>query len=253
MGLIIAAAIATGLALLAIGSVALRAAPAADRRTVGVAFLIALPLQPIAFYLVRLPVDAGARAALGLSAAWGLVALLYAPLTEEPAKWLALALPPIRRSLAPANAVALALAIGLGFGIGEIWFLAHALVTSAVYPDLPFWMFYGFIIERLEVCFLHGVFVAAPIARLAVGKSFWPGALAGVALHFLTNFPIYPARLGALGLAGPAWSLLLMGWVAMLVLAGAFALWRLHRRLTYAPPARGSHPDDTAASAPLNR
>src|SRR6516162_4177252 len=98
MGLIIAAAIATGLALLAIGSVALRAAPAADRRAVGVAFLIALPLQPIAFYLVRLPVDAGVRAALGLSAAWGLVALLYAPLTEEPPTWLALALPPIRSS-----------------------------------------------------------------------------------------------------------------------------------------------------------
>jgi len=235
MGLIIAAAITTGLALLAVGAVTVRAAPASDRRLLGLAFLIALPLQPLVFYTVRLPIDAAVRSVLGLSAAWGLVALLYAPLTEEPAKWLALAVPSVRRSLAPANAVALALAIGLGFGIGEIWFLVHALVGAPNYPDLPFWMFYGFILERLEVCFLHGVFVAAPIVRLARGRSFWPGALAGVSLHFLANFPIYPAQLGAFGLSGQAWSLLLMGWTAALVAAGAAALCRAQRRLQPAP------------------
>lgn len=234
MGLIIAATITTVLALLAIGSVIVRAARPADRRTLGLALLIALPLQPLVFYLVRLPIDAGVRSVLGLTAAWGMVALLYAPLTEEPAKWLPLAVPAIRRALAPANAVPLALAIGLGFGIGEIWFLTHALVASPNYPDLPFWMFNGFMLERLEVCFLHWVFVAAPIVRLAQGKSFWPGALAGVLLHFLTNFPIYPAQLGAFGLSGPVWSLLLLGWVAALVAAGAVALCRLHRHLARA-------------------
>src|SRR5262249_37628716 len=156
------AAITTGLALLVIGAVIVRAAPPADRRMLGLAFLIALPLQPLVFYLVRLPVDAAVRSVMGLTPAWGMVALLYAPLTEEPAKWLPLALPAIRRMLTPSNAVPLALAIGLGFGIGEIWFLARALVAGPNYPDLPFWRFYGFIIERLEVCFLHGVFVVAP-------------------------------------------------------------------------------------------
>jgi hypothetical protein len=236
LGLIIAGAIATALAALTIGTVVFRAAPAADRCMVGLAFLIALPLQPLVFYVVRLPVDAGVRSLLGLSAAWGMVALLYAPLTEEPAKWLPLAFPAVGRKLAPANAVPLSLAIGLGFGIGEIWFLVHGLVASPNYPDLPFWMFYGFIIERVEVCFLHGVFVAVPIVRLAQGKSFWPGAIAGVALHFLTDFPIYPAQRGAFGLSGQVWSLLLMGWVAALVVGGAATLWRVQRRMARASP-----------------
>jgi hypothetical protein len=235
MGLIIAAAITTGLALLTIGSVIVRAACPADRRMLGLAFLIALPLQPLVFYLVRLPIDVGVRSVLGLTAAWGMVALFYAPLTEEPAKWLPLVVPAIRRMLTPANAVPLALAIGLGFGIGEIWFLTHAVIASPSYPDLPFWKFYGFVFERLEVCFLHGVFVAAPIIRLAQGKSFWPGALAGLVLHFLANFPIYPAQLGAFGLSGPVWSVLLLGWVAALVVAGAVALEHLHRQLARAP------------------
>jgi hypothetical protein len=235
MGLVIAATITTALALLAIGTVVWCAAPPSDRRMLGLALLVALPLQPLVFYSVRLPLDAAVRTVLGLGATWGMVALLYAPLTEEPAKWLPLAVPPVRRLLAPANAVPLALAIGLGFGIGEIWFLTHALVGAPNYPDLPFWQFYGFVIERLEVCFLHGVFVAAPVARLAQGKSFWPGALAGLTLHFVANFPIYPAQLGVFGISGPTWVLILMAWVAGLVVAGAITLWRLHRRLTRAP------------------
>ena len=141
----------------------------------------------------------------------------------------------VANALAPANAVPLALVIGLGFGIGEIWFLTHALVASPTYPDLPFWMFYGFAIERLEVCLLHGVLVAFPIARLARGETFWPGAVAGMALHLLINFPIYPAQIDVFGLGGPAWSIIVMGWVAALVVAGAIMLWRLHHRLLRGP------------------
>src|SRR5215470_11389718 len=235
MGLIIAAALATALALATIGAIAWRISPPADRRVLALAFLLALPLQPLAFYAVRLPLDAVIRPALGLGTTWAVIALFYAPLTEEPAKWLVLAVPAVRRAIAPANAVPLALAIGLGFGIGEIAFLAHAIVASPGYPDLPFWMFYGFVIERLEVCLLHGAFVAFPIIRLAQGKSFWPGALAGVAMHFATNFPIYPARTDVFGLGAAAWALVVMAWVAILVVAGAIMLARLHRRLPRAP------------------
>jgi hypothetical protein len=242
MGLIIAAAITTGLALLAIGTVIWRLTSPADRRMLGLAFLIALPLQPLALYLVRLPLDGVVRAAFGLGKTSAMIALLYAPLTEEPAKWLVLALPAVRRALLPANAVPLALAVGLGFGIGEIWFLTHALVTSPGYPDLPFWMFYGFVIERLEICLLHAAFVALPVARLAEGKSFWPGALAGMALHLLVNFPIYPAQLDVFGVGGAAWSVMLRAWVAAWTVAGAVMLWRLHRRLTCAPAAARSPP-----------
>jgi RsiW-degrading membrane proteinase PrsW (M82 family) len=194
-------------------------------------------LQPLAFYAVRLPLDAAVRAALGLSVAWGVVALFYAPLIEEPAKWLVLALPAVRRALAPANAVPVALAIGLGFGLGEVWFLTQALVASPNYPDLPFWRFYGFVLERLEVCLLHGVFIALPVARMAQARSFWPGALAGVALHFVTNFPIYPAQIDVFRLGGPVWSIVLMAWTASLTAAGAAMLVILHRRLQRAPAA----------------
>ncbi|HEY1364403.1 MAG TPA: hypothetical protein VGF60_19330 [Xanthobacteraceae bacterium] len=235
MGLLVAAAITIVLALLAVAVLIARAAPPGDRGVLGLVFVLALPLQPIALYLVRLPLDAVVRAALGLGIWWGMVALVYAPFTEEPAKWLVVAVPRVRRSLVPGNAVPLALALGAGFGIGETCFLAQALVASGAYPDLPFWRFYGFMLERLEVCFLHGVFVAAPIVRLAQGKSFWPGAAVGLLLHFLTNFPIFPAQLGAFGLAGPAWAALLMGWTAGLVLLGAVVLLRVHRRLACAP------------------
>jgi hypothetical protein len=241
MGLIAAAVIATAAALLAIGTVAWRLALPSHRRLLGLAFLIALPLQPLVLYLVRLPLDGAVRAAFGLGKASGTVALLYAPLTEEPAKWLVLVVPKVRAVLVPATAVPLALAVGLGFGVGEIWFLTHALVTSPSYPDLPFWMFHGFVIERLEVCLLHGVFVALPIARLARGQSFWPGALFGTALHFLVNFPIYPAQVDVFGLGGAVWSILLMAWVAAWTVAGAVMLWRLHRRLTRAPAREPAH------------
>jgi hypothetical protein len=191
-------------------------------------------LQPLAFYLVRLPLDGALRAVLGIGIGrgWTIAGLFYAPLTEEPAKWLVLAAPAVKAKLAPASAVPLALAIGLGFGIGEIWFLAQAIVVSPSYPDLPFWAFYGFAIERLEVSLLHGAFVALPVARLAQGQSFWPGALAGTALHFLVNFPIYPAQIDLFGLGGPAWRIILLTWVAAAAAAGAVMLWCLHRRLT---------------------
>jgi hypothetical protein len=237
VSLLLAATITTALALLTIGTAAWRAARPADRRLLALAFLIALPLQPLAFYLVRLPLDGALRAAfgIGLGKAWAIIGLSYAPLTEEPSKWLVLAVPAIRTALTPANAIPLALTVGLGFGIGEIWFLAHAIINQPGYPDLPFWMYYGFVIERLEVCLLHGVFVAIPVVRLAQGHRFWPGACAAIALHFLTNFPIYPAQLDAFGLGGPAWKVILMAWVAGLTAAGAVTLWRLHCRLTRVP------------------
>jgi hypothetical protein len=237
MGFVLAAAIATVLALVTIGAAAWCAAPRADRRMLALAFFIALPLQPLVFYLLRLPLDAALRAGIGigLGKASAVIGLGYAPLTEEPAKWLALAMPCIRMSLTPYNAVPLALMLGLGFGVGEIWFLTHAIASLPGSPDLPFWLYWGFVLERLEVCLLHGVFVAFPVVRLAQGQSFWPGACAAIVLHFLTNFPIYPAQLDAFGLGAAAWKIALMVWIAGLTIAGAVTLRHLHRHLTRLP------------------
>jgi hypothetical protein len=131
--------------------------------------------------------------------------------------------------------VTMALAVGAGFGIGEIWFLARALITSPNFPEAPFWMFNGFMIERLEVCFLHGVLVALPFWMLARGRSFWVGGLAGMVLHFLLNFPIYLAQIDALSLGQGPWVAILLLWVVVFVVAGCFLVCRLGRRTS--PPA----------------
>ncbi len=232
MGLIIAAAITTGLAGLFLVGVLWLSAQASDRRVLAIAFLVALPLQPLAFYFLRLPIDGMVRAGFGLGTVWIVASQFYAPLTEEPAKWLVLAVPAVRRALTPRNAVPLALAIGFGFAIGEIWFLANALAPNT--PDLPFWMFNGFMIERLE-----GLLPARDV-RSTAGCQHRPrqivlaGAVTGMALHFITNFPIYLARIDLFGLGAARWMTALLVWVALLTAAGIAAMCWLHRRLARA-------------------
>lgn len=254
MGLTIAAAITTIIALALIGGASWWSARAVDRRMLITAFLVMLPMQPLVFFLVRIPLIGALQPLFGNESWWPLALMSAAPLTEEPAKWLALLLPAVRRpgsyvfapgqfplrklgtadvqGLAPANAIPLALSVGLGFGIGEIWFVAHAYISSPNYPDLPFWMFGGFIVERIEVCFLHGVFVAWLFVRLARGQSFWPGALAGIALHFAINFPVYLMGIDAFGIGRINWSLVVTWWIVLLVVVGIVLMRYAHQRLT---------------------
>lgn len=193
------------------------------------AFLIALPLQPLMIYALRLPVDGSLRSNFGIAAGWiTIVSLFYAPLTEEPAKWLTAAVPTVRRAIVD-DPIGLALAAGAGFGIGEIWFLAHALINSPSYPDLPFWMFGGFLFERLAVCFVHGVLLIPPFYALASGRSFLLGGAVGMAMHFLLNFPIYLASINLFDL-GASWKPLLMLWVLLFVVIGAMLVLALPRR-----------------------
>lgn len=206
MGIFIAAAITTLVAVAFYGYLIVRLSGPDSRRALLTAALVALPLQPLVFYLVRAPLDVAMRRVLGSSDLYHAITTLYAPLTEEPAKWLPLAIPIVWRALKPQNAVPLALAIGLGFGVGEIWFLAEQVARVPQYQALPFWMFGGFFVERLYVTFLHGGFVAFVVSRLANGRSFLPGALAGMALHYLVNLPIFLASINAFGLPGQTWT-----------------------------------------------
>jgi hypothetical protein len=205
MGIYIAAVITTLAVVAAYGYLIRRLSPSSDHRFLLIAGMMALPLQPLAFYLVRLPLDGLVRQAIGTGAAYGWVTTFYAPLTEEPAKWLVLAVPLVWRALRPDNAVAAALAVGLGFGIGEIWFLAEQIARVPAYQAVPFWMFGGFLTERFIVCFLHGGFIAFLVARLASGHALLPGALAGLALHYFGNLPIFLASIEAFGLPAAAW------------------------------------------------
>lgn len=225
MGLIVAAAVTTAIAL---GGLAILLGRSDNRRWLAIAFVVALPLQPLAFYFVRLPLDAALKALFGTPAWIIALATLYAPLTEEPAKWMTALVPAVRAAIARAP-IAAALAVGLGFGIGEIWFLAIGLSFAPGYSDAPFWMFGGFFFERLEVCFLHGAFITPPFYLLARGRPIWLGCLAGVVLHFLLNFPVYLAQIGAGGLAATTWVSVLVLWVAGFAVVGALALRALAR------------------------
>ena len=225
MGLFIAAGITTALALCGF---AMLLRQAVDWRPTALAFVIALPLQPLMIYAVRLPIDGLLRTTFGMVGWVTIVSLFYAPLTEEPAKWLTAAVPDVRRAIVK-DPIVLALAAGVGFGVGEIWFLAHALIKSPGYPDLSFWMFGGFVFERLAVCFLHGALLLPPFYALATGRSFLLGGLVGMVLHFLLNFPIYLAGINAFGL-GVGWASVLLLWIALFVVLGAILALSLSRR-----------------------
>jgi RsiW-degrading membrane proteinase PrsW (M82 family) len=225
MGLIIDAALVTALALAAFVALLINAK---NRSAVALAFVIALPLQPLALYLVRLPIDRALKAMFGAPAWLVILSLFYAPLTEEPAKWLTAAVPAVRRAIM-AEPVILALAVGLGFAIGEVWMIAHALLQLPGIASLPATHFGGFVIERLEVCFLHGAFVVPAFVCLARGRPFLLGGLAGMVLHFLLNFPIYLKGTNAFGL-GEAWIPILLLWAIAFVIGCAFMVVRLARR-----------------------
>ncbi len=220
MGLFIAACITTALALCGL---ALLLRHAKDKWALMLAFAMALPLQPLVFYAVRLPLDGYLRTTYGIVGWVTIASLFYASLTEEPAKWLAAAVPVVRRAIVN-DPIVMALAVGLGFGIGEIWFLANALIKSPSYPDLEFWQFSGFMIERLAVCFLHGAFIAPLFHALARGRLFWLGGLIGMVLHFLLNFPIYLAQTGAFGIGPAGWAMILVSWIFCCVVGCVFLL-----------------------------
>lgn len=219
MGILIAAIITAAAAAGAYGYLIYRLSEPSHRSAMIAAVVFTLPLQPLAFYLVRLPLDAGLRQLLGTGDLYAFLTTFYAPLTEEPAKWLVLLVPLVARALKPASAVPLALATGLGFGLGEIGFLAERLARTPEIAAMPFWMFGGFLTERFVVCFLHGAFVFFLFARLAAGKGFWLGAVAGMALHYITNFPIYFAALGVLPWSTETWQIVLSLYVLALALA----------------------------------
>jgi hypothetical protein len=229
MGILIAAVITTLAVAGFCGYLAIRLSQPADRPILLLAAIVALPLQPLAFYLVRIPLDGLVRAALGTDMAYAIATTSYAPLTEEPAKWLVLLLPAVRRVLRPDNAIAAALAIGLGFGIGEIWFLANQIAQVPAYTGIPFWMFGGFFSERFVVTFLHGGFIAFLVARLAAGRSLVPGALIGIALHYLVNLPIFLRALQAFGLSAETWTLIATLAPVLLAILIGVALNRLSR------------------------
>lgn len=219
MGILIAAVITTVAAMLVVGLLIRSLAHSAPRWLLVLAFLSALPAQPVAFHFIRVPLHEFLLQWIGAGALLTAISLFYAPLIEEPAKWFSLVLPSLRKRLTPENAVAVTLGIGLGFGIGELWFIAERLARAPQFAGLPFYYFNGFLAERLMVCFLHGAFIALFFKRYAEGRAVWPAALLGIALHFALNFPILFSQINLFGLGAQVWGLILVLYVAFFTLA----------------------------------
>ncbi|MBX3576043.1 MAG: hypothetical protein KF723_02455 [Rhizobiaceae bacterium] len=221
MGIVVAAIVTAAVALAAGVFLLSRLAGRSLWGILTLCVLVMLPMQPLMFYAVRLPVDGVLQGALGTGALYGFVATFYAPLTEEPAKWLVLLIPAVRNALTQKTAVPIALATGLGFGLGEIGFVAEQVTRFPALADLPFWQFGGFFLERVMVCFLHGAMLLFAFRWLAEGRAFWPGALLGIAIHYGLNFPIYVAGLDILPIAPEIWQTAITLYLVIFVVGGA--------------------------------
>src|SRR4051794_28249284 len=118
-GIHFTAALTTGVAAAVFGILIYRLPFPARRRFVWLAAGLALPLQPLAFYLIRVPMDHWLAAHLvPTSASYRWLTTFYAPVTEELAKLIPLLVPAIYRDIRRENFVRYALAIGVGFAIG---------------------------------------------------------------------------------------------------------------------------------------
>lgn len=224
MGIYIAAVIASLVAAGLCGWIGLRITDPACRRVLLVIFLLTLPLQPIVFYVIRLPALSHLQSALGNSIAMLIVGLLAAPLTEEPAKWLVLSSADVRRAIASGSAMGVAIATGLGFGIGEIWFLAEQFSRLPAVQAAPFTHFSGFMVERVAVCLLHGLFLVPLFHAIAVGRHIMLGAAVGMLGHLLANLPILALQADLFALGREFWGGAIMVWLIVLLAMGLYVV-----------------------------
>jgi len=218
-GIYLTAVLTTGVAVVLYGLLIHKLRLPAKERLLWLAAALALPLQPLAFYLVRMPLDHWLGAHLGsASPTYSWLTSLYAPLTEEPAKLVPLLVPAIYRDIRPANFVRYALAIGLGFAIGEMWFIAHRVAQVSALAALPFYQFGGYIVERLMTCVLHSVFVSVALWRLR--RRFVFGVIGAMVLHWLGNFPLLLMAWNVGGLGKIAWTIIVQCWLLVYFFAG---------------------------------
>ena len=218
----VAAVLTTALAVAIFGTMIDKLRLPANSRLLWLAVLIVLPLQPAAFYFVRVPLDQWLTTWLGKDSAtlhW--LVTFYAPLTEEPAKLIPLLVPAIRRDISRANFGRYALAIGLGFAIGEMWFIAEVIARNPKFAGTPFYFFGGYLSERLMVCLFHSAFVGMALACLR--NRFVLGVAGAMALHWLGNFPIFLMASNAFGLGPTFWAIAVQLWIIVYFI-GALAL-----------------------------
>lgn len=221
-GIYIAAFLTTVFAALGFGWVIARLRQPASAYLLWLTALIALPLQPLVFYLVRLPLDRWLSGQLGsASTAYQWLTSLYAPLTEEPAKLAVLLVPAIFRDIRPANFARYALTIGVAFAIGEMWLVAERIARDSTLAALPFYYFAPYAGERLMTCVGHSALVALALSQLR-GR-FLLGFAGAATAHWAANLPLLLMARNTGGLGRAAWSIIVQCWLVA-VLVGAVAV-----------------------------
>ena len=103
---------------LALGTLAYLLRRSENWRAAALAFTIALLMSPLVYYLVRAPIEGPLTKNFGLAPFVLVLVMFSVPLTKEPAKWLAAAVPMVRRAIR-SQPVTMALVVGLGFSVGE--------------------------------------------------------------------------------------------------------------------------------------
>jgi hypothetical protein len=220
-GIYIAAILTSLLAIVGFGALIRKLDKPASDWLLFAAVLICLPLQPLAFYLVRLPLDHWlAEHLTRTSSAYQWLVTLYAPLTEEPAKLLVLLIPAILRDIRPDNFPRYALAIGLSFALGEMWFIAERVSHQPALAKLPFYQFGGYISERLMTCVFHSAFVAITLSCLR--RRWWLGLGGAVVAHWAANFPLSFMAWNVGDLGRNTWEVIVGLWLVALLI-GALA------------------------------
>ena len=216
----IAAMIVSVLSLALIGGVLFLRAPAEERPFLGMLVLLMLPMNALAFHLIRMPLDAWLASTLGKqNEVYHILKLLYAPVTEEPVKLWPLLIPYCYARLKSLPLHRSALAIGLGFGVGEAWMLACLLAKSPDIAQYPWYMLNGYIGERVMVCIMHAAFTASALFFILKRRQITLGLLACMALHLLGNLPIFLAQKNTFGLGAKVWAIVLQLWLLLYLAA----------------------------------
>lgn len=171
-----------------------------------------------AFYLLRLPLDQAVKSLVSydpIRYRW--IASLYAPLTEEPAKWLVLLPLFMAGRIKPENKGAWAICLGFGFAIGEIVFLAQQVASDPMSAGLPWFYFNGFIMERLMVSLIHSALFLVAIEAI-ISRKFWLILLAPL-FHWLVNMPIFLSIQFPFNDGGFLWSQIIWTWLTLFLVA----------------------------------
>lgn len=220
----IAAIITSLMSLTVIGGLTFMRTPKEERSTLSLLLLLMLPMNAIAYYIVRIPFDGWLFSIMGKeNEIYHFIKTLYAPITEEPAKLWPLLIPIFYRRLKDMPIHRVALVIGLGFGVGEAWTVASLLAKSPEIAKYPWYMLGGYISERMMVCIMHAGFTASALVLITKRKKISLGLLACMLLHFMGNFPIFMAKKSFFDLKPETWQVILQVWVTLyFIIMGSF-------------------------------